>query len=384
MKAVPVVVNIIYRLGVGGMENGLVNLINRIPPDRFQHVIICLKDTTDFSQRIRRQDVKILSLHRKEGHDFGMFVNLFRLLREIKPDIVHTRNLATLECQFPAWLAGVRCRVHGEHGWDVQDPDGTNRKYQWLRRAFRPLVQRYIPLSLHLKRYLTEKIGVPDRKIRHICNGVDTEVFRPAPGSKPRIDACPFLDPERLVLFGTVGRMHGVKDQMNLVRAFLRLLQIRPEAKDSARLVLVGEGPLRQEAMLALREAGALDLAWLPGERPDVADILRGLDVFVLPSQAEGISNAILEAMATGLPVIATAVGGNPDLVVDGTTGRLVAAGSPLALADALAEYLDDRARIKAHGSAGLRRVLDQFSLDGMVGRYMAVYDELLQIEKSG
>jgi len=379
----PLVVHVIYRLGVGGLENGLVNLINRIPPERYRHVIICLKDATDFSQRIRQKDVQILCLHRKEGHDFAMFANLFRLLRELKPSIVHTRNLATLECQLSAWLAGVRCRVHGEHGWDVQDPGGTNRKYQWLRRAFRPLVKRYIPLSLHLKGYLTGKIGVPDSKIRHICNGVDTEVFHPVPGSKPRIDACPFPESERLVLFGTVGRMHGVKDQMTLVRAFLRLLEIRPEAADSARLVLVGEGPLRQEALLALREADALHLAWLPGERSDVADILRGLDVFVLPSQAEGISNAILEAMATALPVIATAVGGNPELVVDGSTGRLVPAGDPEAMAAALAEYLDDRAR-KSHGAEGLRRVLDRFSLDRMVARYLAVYDELLQIEKSG
>jgi sugar transferase (PEP-CTERM/EpsH1 system associated) len=347
-------------------------------------VIICLKDSTEFSRRIQREDVAIYCLHRKEGQDFGMFVRLFRLLRELRPDIVHTRNLAALECQLSAWLAGVRCRVHGEHGWDVQDPGGTNRKYQWLRRAYRPLVRRYIPLSLHLKSYLTEKIGVPAGKIRHICNGVDTAVFHPATAGKAPIEGCRFPASDEVVLFGTVGRMHGVKDQMTLVRAFLHLLRTRPGVGRSARLVLVGEGPLRQEALLALQEAGVEALAWLPGERSDVPDILRGLDVFVLPSQAEGISNAILEAMASGLPVIATRVGGNPDLVVDGATGRLVEAGDPAAMAALFAEYLDDRARLRSHGAEGLRRVLEQFSLDGMVERYMAVYDELLQTEKSG
>jgi len=234
-----------------------------------------------------------------------------------------------------------------------------------------------------LNDYLVEKIGVPVAKLRRICNGVDTAVFHPAPGGKSGRIGCPFFRPGPRVLIGTVGRMHGVKDQMNLVRAFLHLLEVRPDFKGTARLVLVGEGPLRLEAVSALREAGVLDLAWLPGERNDVPDILRGLDVFVLPSQAEGISNAILEAMATGLPVVATAVGGNPDLVVDGSTGRLVEAGNPNALADVLAEYLDNPGQIQRHGEEGLRRVQEQFSLDSMVCQYMAVYDECLQKEKT-
>ncbi len=381
MTPPPLVAHIIHRLGIGGLENGLVNLVNRIPPERYRHVIICLKDATEFGQRIQRKDVRVICLHRKDGQDFAMFASLFHLLRELKPDIVHTRNLAALECQLPAWLAGVRHRIHGEHGWDVYDPGGVNRKYQWLRRAFRPLVHRYIPLSLQLKDYLTAKVGVPEHKIRHICNGVDTEAFHPAEGSRAAMEDCAFPAPDQWVLFGTVGRMHGVKDQMTLVRAFLRLLQTRPEAK--VRLVLVGEGPLREQALSALREAGAEELAWLPGERTDVAALLRGLDVFVLPSLAEGISNSILEAMATGLPVIATAVGGNPELVVDGVTGRLVEAGNPVAMANVLAEYLDNRSLIRSHGSQGLRRVVSHFSLDAMVNRYLAVYDELTQTEQT-
>lgn len=379
MSQPPLVAHVIYRLGMGGLENGLVNLLNRIPAQRYRHVVICLKDATEFSQRIRRPDVEIICLHRKEGHDFGLYLEMFKLLRRLKPDIVHTRNLATLECQLPAWLAGVRRRIHGEHGWDVFDPGGVNRKYQWLRRVFQPLVHRYIPLSRQLQAYLTRQVGVPEAKIRRICNGVDTETFHPVAGGKPAIAGCPFGPPEDLVLIGTVGRMHGVKDQMTLVKAFLRLLDIRPRAREAARLVLVGEGPLREEALAALREAGVADLAWLPGERDDVPELLRGLDLFVLPSMAEGISNAILEAMATGLPVVATAVGGTPDLVEDGVTGRLLEAGKPQALAEALAEYWDDREKLKAHGAAGLRRVREQFSLDTMVGRYLAVYDELLQ-----
>lgn len=379
MNPPPLVVHIIYRLSAGGLENGLVNLINRMPADRYRHAIVCLKDSTDFSRRIQRKDVEIIALHRREGQDWAMFARLYRILRKLRPDIAHTRNLATLECQLPAWVAGVRHRVHGEHGWDVHDPHGQVRKYQWLRRLFRPLVHRYIPLSSHLARYLVEKIRVPSRKIRQICNGVDTELFFPAGSTKPIIAGCPFHEPGRLILFGTVGRMQGVKDQLNLAKAFVRLLEIRPEAKARARLVMVGEGPLREASRSELERAGVGELAWLPGERDDIPDILRGLDVFVLPSQAEGISNVILEAMACGLPVVATAVGGNPELVADGETGRLTPPQNPQALAETMAAYLDDPELLKLHGIQGRRRVLEEFSLDAMVARYLSVYDELLQ-----
>ena len=381
MNDPPLVAHVIHRLGVGGLENGLVNLINRTPRGRYRHAVVCLKDATGFQRRLAAE-VPVYQLYRREGQDFGLYPRLYRLLRRLRPAIVHTRNLAALECQWPAWLAGVPARVHGEHGWDVFDPDGSLRKYQWLRRFFRIFVHHYIPLSRHLEWYLRERIKVPDEKITRICNGVDTAVFHPGPNGRTAIAGCPFGRAEGLVLVGTVGRMHGVKDQLNLARGFLKLLERRPSLRERVRLVLVGEGPLRAEAEDLLRSAGAAALAWLPGERGDIADILRGLDVFILPSRAEGISNTILEAMATGLPVIATEVGGNPELVVEDITGRLVPKENPEALAAALLDYLDRPQRIEAHGRAGLVRARDCFSLDAMVDRYVAVYDRVLSVSK--
>lgn len=373
----PLVVHIIYRLAVGGLENGLVNLINRMPADRYRHAVVCLKDATDFRYRIRRPDVAIYEMHKREGHDLGLFVRVYRLLRSLRPSIVHTRNLAAIECQVPAWLAGVPRRVHSEHGWDVYDPDGTSRTFQWLRRLHRPLVHRFIGLSTHIVRYLRERVGVPERKLTHICNGVDTLRFAPAPQGRTAIAGCPFTA-ESDFLVGTVGRMHGVKDQLTLVRAFVRLLELHPSARERARLLLVGDGPLRAQAEQLLTAAGARALAWLPGERDDVPAVLQGLDLFVLPSQAEGISNTILEAMATGLPVVATAVGGNPDLVVDGETGTLVPAGDPEAMAQAVLRYLLDGERLRSHGQAARQRAVSELGLDVMAGRYTAVYDDLL------
>jgi sugar transferase (PEP-CTERM/EpsH1 system associated) len=373
----PLVAHVIHRLGVGGLENGLVNLVNRLPEERYRHAIVCLTDATDFRIRIRRPAVTVHELHRREGQDLRLPFALYRLFRVLRPAIVHTRNLAAIESQIPAWLAGVPGRVHSEHGWDVFDPDGSRRKYQWLRRLHKPLVQRFVGLSEQLVGYLRDRVGVPPAKLLHICNGVDAQRFAPAEGGRTAIPGCPFAG-DGLVVFGTVGRMHGVKDQLTLVRAFLRLREQDPGRAACARLVLVGEGPLRAQAAELLAAAGAADAAWLPGERADIPVILQGLDVFVLPSQAEGISNTILEAMATGLPVVATAVGGNTELVIDGECGRLVPPSAPEALAMALAAYLADRATLRAHGAAARRRAETCYGIDKMVRSYQELYDGLL------
>ncbi|WP_341325132.1 TIGR03088 family PEP-CTERM/XrtA system glycosyltransferase [Methylotuvimicrobium sp. KM2] len=372
----PLIAHIIYSLGVGGLENGLVNLINRMPSDRYRHVIICLKNSTDFKNRLQRKDVEIYELNKREGQDWQSFVKMYRLLKQIKPAIVHTRNLAAIEYQVPALLAGVKHRVHGEHGWDVFDPDGSNKKYRLLRRMLGLIIDRFIPLSGHLDNYLREKVGIPDSKIRRICNGVDTERFQPA-RPKVVVGDCPWPDAEKRLIIGTVGRMHGVKDQMTLARAFVELLKRHSESKNAVGLVMIGEGPLRTEVRQLLVENDLLDQAWLPGERSDVAELMRGFDVFVLPSQAEGISNTILEAMASGLPVIATRVGGNPELVEHGKTGFLVERQNPSELAGRLSDYIGDSKLCIEHGSKGRERALQAFSIDAMVKNYLSVYDSL-------
>lgn len=209
------------------------------------------------------------------------------------------------------------------------DLDGSNVAYQRIRRFYKPFVHHYLALSRDLDDYLVDKVKVRHDKITQAYNGVDTEHFYPACDGPQRIAGCPF-EPARHWLIGTVGRMQTVKNQVMLANAFVRTLALAPELETRIRLVMVGEGPLRLEA------AGVAHLAWLSGERIDVADIMRGLHAFALPSLAEGISNAILEAMASGLTVIATAVGGNADLVVHGRTGYMVPPANPQAMAHQL------------------------------------------------
>jgi sugar transferase (PEP-CTERM/EpsH1 system associated) len=370
----PLIVHVIYRMAVGGLENGLVNLINRMPVGHYRHAIVSLTDISDFRQRLERPDVECFALHKRPGHDLRMLWQLWRLFRALRPTIVHSRNLAALDAQLPAWLARVPVRIHGEHGRDVQDLDGGSRRYQWLRRGFRPLIHRYVPLSRDLEQYLRGPVGIPEGRIRLICNGVDTDCFRPVM-ARPKVLPAGFAGEGTLVI-GTVGRLEPVKDQLSLVKAFVELVHSAPDG-DRLRLMLVGEGSLRAPIETLLAETGLADQVWLAGARDDVPALMAAMDLFVLPSLAEGISNTILEAMACGLPVVATRVGGNAELVVEGRTGALVERANPAAMAAALAGYVHDPERRRDHGAAARQRIEEGFSLAGMVARYTDLYDEL-------
>lgn len=373
----PLIAHVLFRFDVGGLENGVVNLINRIPEHSFRHVIIALSDYTDFRQRLNRP-IPVYALNKREGKDFGLHWRLYKLFRELKPDIVHTRNLNAVEAQFPAWLAGVKGRVHGEHGWDVHDLDGSSRKYRLWRKAFAPFVHRYIALSQHLANYLTRDVGISTSRVECICNGVDTNWFQPL-GDDLAARFRTEIDGVDKIVIGTLGRMEEVKDQKNLARAFVSLLTRRPDLKEKLVLVLVGEGSKRKEIERFLIDKQVESSVRLPGQRDDTADVLRSFDVFVLPSLAEGISNTILEAMATGLPVVATDVGGNAELVDEGRSGVLVPSADPDSLAAALERYVDDRAMRRRHGNVGRSRAESLFSLEHMVQRYVQVYGSVLE-----
>ena len=375
------VIHVVYRFAVGGLENGVVNLINGLPQDSWRHAVVSLTDIDPgFCQRVSRGDVEYVALNKDPGHAFPLYPRLFSLFRKMRPQVVHTRNLAALEACVPAWASGTSARIHGEHGRDVHDLDGSSRRYQWLRRAFRPFVTRYVALSPDLERYLRDRVGIPARRIEQIYNGVDTTTFCPAPRQRAPMEGCPFDDPG-LWLVGTVGRMERVKDQSNLARAFVRAITEHPAARERMRLAIVGEGTLRPEVESILEQGGARNLAWLPGERSNVPEILRGLDCFVLPSLAEGVSNTILEAMATGLPVVATRVGANADLVEDEVTGRLVRADDSDALARAMVAYFNDPATARRHGRAGRQRAETRFSLQRMVERYHRLYTQVAHVD---
>ncbi|HSX91826.1 MAG TPA: TIGR03088 family PEP-CTERM/XrtA system glycosyltransferase [Hydrogenophaga sp.] len=365
------VLHVVYRFDIGGLENVIVELINRLPTARFEHVVLSLTTVGEFAQRVETPGVRFIALDKPPGHTFGQYHRIWRLMRELRPDVLHTCNIAPLEVVPVAWLAGVPTRVHVEHGWDAPDLQGENRKYRWMRRIYRPFVSHFVSVSADLDRYLEAGVGVRADRRSVISNGVDTQRFRPGADTLP--PDCPFRPGEHWIV-GAVGRMVTVKNQTLLARAFVRLLQQRPELARRARLVMLGDGHLKSDVEAILREAGRLELAWLPGSRRDVAEVLPGLDVFVLPSLAEGTSCTLQEAMACARPVLATAVGGTPDLIRHGVDGLLVPGEDSQAMADALMVLHDDTALAERLGAAARRKAVETFSVDAMVNGYQALF----------
>ncbi|OSM06852.1 putative group 1 glycosyl transferase [Magnetofaba australis IT-1] len=371
----------LHRFDIGGMESVFAALIDRLPRDRFRHTLIALTEVNPaFRQRMARDDVAIYSLHKREGKDWAVWGRLYRLLRRIRPDVLHSGNIAAVEGQFPAWLAGVRRRVHAEHGRDWHDLDGSNRKYQLLRRLLNPFVQSWVPVSQDLARWMEADVGLPARKIRLIVNGVD--LTRYAPDSTARAALAEGgIAPDHFVI-GCVGRFWPVKDHANLLRAFAHLLATDPEARQRARLVIVGDGLLREQLHTLARKLEITPQIWFAGARDDAPRLLAAMDLFALPSLAEGTPLTILEAMATGLPVVATAVGGVPDLLAAEETGLLVPPADPNALGQAMQRYLHNPSLLADHGAAGRARAAARFDLAQMIDAYADLFEETTDSER--
>jgi sugar transferase (PEP-CTERM/EpsH1 system associated) len=371
----PLIAHAIFRLGVGGMENGLVNLVNRLPRDRYRHAIICLTDSSDFEKRIDADNVAVYELHKRDGKDPQLYLRFWRLIRKLKPSILHTRNLGALDLVPLAMLARVPVRIHGEHGWDASDPMGRSFKYRLLRRFCDLAVTEYVAVSRDIVDWLVEVVGIPQDKIKQIYNGVDVEIFCPD-GTESSL---PFDEqPKGLLNIGTVGRMDPIKNFDCLLLAIRKILEQQPSFRSRLRLSMVGSGSMLSAYRQKVAELGLQDIAWLPGERDDIPGLLRSMVIFVLPSRNEGISNTILESMATGLPIIASNVGGNSELIEDGVSGLLVEPNDSDALADALVFYLHHSEVCDSHGKAARERAVSLFSLRTMVQAYTQLYDRLL------
>lgn len=373
----PLIVHIVFRFDYGGLENGMVNLVNGSANGKFRHAIVALTESTEFSRRLR-VDVPVFALHKRPGKDLGTYWRLLKLLRALRPFAVHTRNYGTLDCAVVAFLAGVPVRIHGEHGWDVFDPDGVNRKYRVMRQLLSCFVQAFVTVSDDLRRWLVSVVGIPERKVTRIMNGVDTEKFRPRLAGNAGSPLPPDVFQPGTVAIGSVTRFAVIKDPLNLVDAFIAARNSAEPGVDRLRLLMIGDGDLRALALARLEQAGLVGDAWLPGSRNDVPALLRAMDVFVLGSLREGISNTILEAMASGLPVIATDTGGNKELVTPGETGALVPPANPSALSAAIVQYGQDPELRKRQGQHARERVVALFSIEAMLANYQKLYDHTL------
>ena len=378
----PLVVHLLYRLDFGGLESLVVDCVNRIGPEHYRHVIVCLTDFTDFAQKITQPNVEIFSLHKPPGLAPGIHFKLWALLRQLKPAILHTYNLAAIEYGFTAKLAGVPICIHAEHGRDMSDMQGTNVRHNFLRRQLRYFIDHYVAVSADLHQWLHDTVQIPSSQQCLIINGVDTEKFKPqgTPATLPWSAA-----EDGLFVIGTVGQIRDIKNHRGLISAFQQLVKQYPQYRARLRLCIIGAGTLLPQLEQQVANANLGELVWLPGARSDIAPLMSAFSVFTLPSLAEGTPVALLEAMASGLPVVASNVGGIPETISDQVHGTLVPVNDQSALVAALVRYLEQPELGVQHGLAARVRIEQQYSLTSMINGYTALYDLLCQkkIKKS-
>jgi sugar transferase (PEP-CTERM/EpsH1 system associated) len=360
------VMHVLFALRMGGAELGVVKLANGLTHSRVTTAICSCKPSDSLKTRLA-PEVSLIEFDRRDGQDPRLVLQLARLFRRERPDIVHTHSWGTLlEGFVAARLAGVPHVVHGEHG--TMEMRGRS---VWLQRWAWKRADRVLSVSSRLAESMSAHVRYPLDRIRVIRNGIDTDRFSPEHRLSAR--AALGFDTDDVVV-GTAGRLVPVKDHATLLRA---LGSLRSRGRRFKALI-AGEGPLREPLLAAAEDEKLTGSVQFLGARDDIERVLAACDVFVLSSVSEGLSNTILEAMASGVAVVATHVGGADELVEDGRTGLLVPPSNPNRLAEAIESLLSDAPRRRAMGLAGRQRARQEFSLERMVAAYEALYSGLV------
>lgn len=369
----PLIVHVIYRFDIGGMEMLLAECIRRIPRHRYRHAVVCISGYSGFVEKIADTGTPVYTLDKPAGPGLSAHLKLWKLLRRLRPTILHTYCISAVEYTATGVLAGVPVRLHSEHGVNLNEADGGILKYNILRYVMAVLMRHCVVVSADLQRWLADIIRIPRSKIACIPNGVDTEKF--SGGLMQRSPEPDHPWSQNRFVIGTVGRVAEVKNQAALVDAFVLLLQRFSHSKLELSLTIIGNGPLLAPLKEKISALGVAHLVWTPGSRDDIAEIMKTFSVFVLPSLSEAMPVAVLEAMATGVPVVAPRIGGIPEIVKESMTGTLVDTPCPEYLAEAIARYIQNPDMAGRHGAAARTFVEQHHGLDRMVTQYLDLYD---------
>ena len=364
---------VLHVMQVAGAEMLVAETIRRLG-ERIEPTIFCLDAVGDLGERLRGEGVEVVPLGRRPGRDLGVARRLANAARARRVEVLHAHQYTPF---FYSALAKLLARprprlILTEHG----------RHYPDVVSGSRRLANRLV-----LGRLADAITGVCDFSVRGLCendgfsrggavvieNGIDVDRYGPAP-DKAALRVRLGLDPGRKYVLA-VARFHPVKGHGTLIRGFREVAASRPDVD----LLLAGDGALRDELERLATQLGISGRVRFLGVRGDVPDLLRAADVFAMTSESEAASLTIMEAMATGVPVVVTRVGGNPELVRDGIDGLLVPRGDSAATAQALARILDDPSAAAVMGDSGRERAGRRYRLDRTVGDYLDLYRRLVR-----
>lgn len=355
--------------GPGGAERVINNLAASLDPKRYRPVL-CLFRSGWLQERSESRGIRTFIIPTHGIADWRWAFQFRRLLRQERVDLIHAHEFdANVQGAFVAAMSRIPlvATVHGKHYfWEKLR---RRLAYRWVSRR-----ATMVAVSEDLKNFIVEKVGVCPERITVLYNGVD--VSHP-PTTQFDVDACrrEFGLPEKDQIVGVVGNLYPVKGHQYLIEGIPAVLKKCPDTS----FIFAGRGQLEMELKDQVHRLGLSERVRFLGLRQDIPTILAMLDVFVLPSLSEGLSMAILEAMMAKKPVIATRVGGNPEIVLDGETGFLVPPKDSQALAESLATLLLNRDQATQFAERGKRRAEGLFSLQTMVHAYQSLYDQCLR-----
>jgi len=390
-------------LNIGGLEKVIIDLLKGTDRSRFRPIVCCISSENALADEAEHLGVPVILLnHIQQGRFLRKTVIVFRLAQLMEKEkirIVHTHNpLPHLYGSLAARLVGIPVVVHTKHGRNYP----ANKKRVFLNRLLSYLTDEIVTVSKDAYDVSVNIENVKKRKVSTIINGIDVEKYaqsnngmvikkktrkrgthpRPLPGGEEKTrpgnekaKESPFPSAFRKVeVIGHVARLSPEKDQCTLLKAFA----IVAKRRENVTLVIAGDGQMRQELQQEAIQLGVADKVSFLGFRGDIPELLQTFDLFVLTSIKEGTSLTILEAMAAGLPVVATDVGGNPEIVEHGHTGYIVPPKHPERLADAIIEVLSDRERATTMGANGRIIAQQKYSLENMCRAYEDIYWKLL------
>ncbi len=343
-------------LKTGGLERILADLCRHHDRTQSAPEFLAIREVGRFADEIRNAGGVVHQL--KPAGRWGQVAQMRRLFRDRQFDVVHTHNTYPhLYASIAARLAGVPVVVNTRHGQRAGHGWKSRLQFRWASH----LVNRIITVSDDAADLCIRVDGITSKKVQRIWNGIDLSDFA-------------FAGPIERPVAISVARLSAEKDFPTLLRAVPKIVSQIPDFQ----LKIVGDGPERAGMEKLIEELGLGGCVQLLGERTDVPDLLREAGFFVSSSLTEGISLTLLEAMAVGLPIIATAVGGNPEIVVEGKTGHLVPSQNPIALAEAIVTICCQPSKWREMGKAGRERVAEYFDIRRMANDYEQLYKELL------
>jgi L-malate glycosyltransferase len=359
------VMQVVLTLGVGGTERLVIDLVQQLAP-QVGFSVCCLDEAGEWGRQLKASGVSVAELGRTPGFHPSLAVRLAKLTSEWQIDVLHCHHYSPFVYGQLAAMLNPRLTVlFTEHG----------RLSGWTpslkRRAANALLARLGARIFAVSHNLVETMaaeGLPRRRIEVVHNGIDPGT---APGAVERAAARARLGiGEAAEVVGTVARLDPVKDLETMVRALSLIREARPTCK----LVIIGDGVEYERLVDVTAHLGVADAVILTGHRDDARALLPAFDVYINSSLSEGVSISILEAMAACLPVVATEVGGNPEIVVNDRSGSIVPARDPLSLAAAVVRLLESRDTRRTFGQAARARVLEGFTFDRMAQTYLRAY----------